>query len=84
MDLEADEFKKKWRKMNEDDKWVLIKGFVSEWGTNFHPLSAKSVKSLIDEYLVKDIHVEEDGSSSAAMLFPTLKKFMGFSQNNKG
>ncbi|KAK2990932.1 hypothetical protein RJ640_000211 [Escallonia rubra] len=46
--------KKKWKKLDEDSKWVLAKEFVSEWGANFHPLSAKSVKEMVDEHLIGD------------------------------
>ncbi|GFY89466.1 K+ efflux antiporter 3 [Actinidia rufa] len=28
-------------KMDEEEKWVLVRGFVSEWGVDFHPLSAR-------------------------------------------
>lgn len=80
MGMRDNEVKKKWKKMNEDDKWVLVKGFVLEWGVNFHPLSAKSVKELVDEYLVED-NTSPSDSSSGPMLFPNLKKIMGFSQN---
>ena len=49
--FKTEELKKKWRNLSEDDKCVLIKGFVEEWGVNFHPLSAKSVKEMVDEQL---------------------------------
>lgn len=78
----AEEVKKRWTQMSEDDKWVLVKNFVSDWGFNFHPLSAKSVKELVDEYLVavvnKDMHVQ-GGSSTATMLFPSLRRLIGLS-----
>ncbi|KAJ7968349.1 Mediator of RNA polymerase II transcription subunit like [Quillaja saponaria] len=75
--LKSEVLKKKWRKMDEDEKWVLVKGFVTDWGANFHPLSARSVKEMVEEY------VQEDDSSTkfSSLLFPGLKKIMGFSQN---
>ena len=82
LNLRAEEVKKRWVKMDEEEKRGLVKGFVSEWGVNFHPLSARSVKELVEDYL----HEDEDPSpkspsSSSSALFPTLKKIMGFSQN---
>lgn len=79
VNLKAEEVKKRWGKMEEEEKWVLVKGFVSEWGSNFHPLSARSVKELVEEYL----HEQDPSpnSSSSSALFPSLKKIMGFSQN---
>lgn len=85
-----EEVKKRWMQMSEDDKWVLVKNFVSDWGSNFHPLSAKSVKELVDEYLVKmvkDKDMNVHGGSATAnatstMLFPSLRRLIGFSQNN--
>ncbi|KAJ4716034.1 Mediator of RNA polymerase II transcription subunit like [Melia azedarach] len=74
--LEEDEAKKKWKKIDEEEKWGLVKGFVSEWSLNFHPLSARSVKEMLEEYL----HEEKKSSSSGFVLFPGLKKIMGFSQ----
>ncbi|KAM7470567.1 hypothetical protein LguiA_008750 [Lonicera macranthoides] len=49
--FKTEELKKKWGNLSEDDKCGLIKGFVEEWGVNFHPLSAKSVKEMIDKQL---------------------------------
>lgn len=80
MGLKADEVKKKWRKMNEDDKWAVVKGFVSEWSDRFHPLSARSVKELVDEFLA-DVE-KQSFSGSGTMLFPSLRKLIGFSENN--
>ncbi|KAF3435855.1 hypothetical protein FNV43_RR22947 [Rhamnella rubrinervis] len=82
LNLKAEEVKKRWLKMEEEEKRDLVKGFVSEWSVNFHPLSARSVKELVEDYL----HEDEDpspksSSSSSSALFPTLKKIMGFSQN---
>ncbi|KAL3576253.1 hypothetical protein D5086_021536 [Populus alba] len=75
--LDKEEVKRKWSKMDQEEKRVLIKGFVDEWGVNFHPLSARSVKEMIEEYL----HERKPPShSSGSMLFPGLKRIMGFSQ----
>ncbi|XP_022869557.1 uncharacterized protein LOC111388958 [Olea europaea var. sylvestris] len=61
MGLKSEDLKMKWEKMNEEEKSVLVKGFVAEWSAHFHPLSAKSVKEMVDEHLV-----EENPSSMAA------------------
>jgi hypothetical protein len=58
----------------------LVKGFVSEWSMNFHPLSARSVKEMVEEYLQEDN--PSAAKSSPSVLFPGLKRIMGFSQNN--
>ena len=50
MGSKVEEAGKKWRKLSEDEKWAVVNGFVSEWSDNFHPLSARSVKELVDEY----------------------------------
>lgn len=76
LDSKAEEVKKKWMKLDEDEKWALVKDFVSEWGVNFHPLSAKSVKELVEEHL----HQQNPPAKSPA-LFPGLKRMMGFSQD---
>ncbi|CAK9136940.1 unnamed protein product [Ilex paraguariensis] len=86
MDLKSEEMKKKWKQMKEEDKWVLVKEFVAEWSANFHPLSARSVKELVDEHLLEenpspnssDFDSDSD-SNSDSVLFPGLKKLMGFS-----
>ncbi|KAG6762538.1 hypothetical protein POTOM_033046 [Populus tomentosa] len=75
--LDKEEVKKKWSKMDQEERRVLVKGFVNEWSANFHPLSARSVKEMIEEYL----HEEKTSSnSSRSMLFPGLKRIMGFSE----
>ncbi|CAL2278231.1 unnamed protein product [Prunus armeniaca] len=79
LNSKSEEVKKKWRKMEEEDKWVLIKAFVSEWGVNFHPLSAKSVKELVEEHLHEE---NPHAKSSASAFFPGLKRMMGFSEDN--
>ncbi|KAJ7946816.1 Mediator of RNA polymerase II transcription subunit like [Quillaja saponaria] len=75
--LKSEEVKKKWRKMDEDEKWVLVKGFVTEWDTNFHPLSARSAKEMVEEY----VREENSSAKSSSILFPGLQKITGFSQN---
>jgi len=75
--LDKEEVEKKWSKMDQEEIRVLVKGFVNEWGANFHPLSARSVEEMIEEYL----HEEKPSSnSSRSMLFPGLKRIMGFSE----
>ncbi|KAL2513527.1 uncharacterized protein Fot_27556 [Forsythia ovata] len=78
MALKSEDLKKKWERMNEEEKWVLAKVFVTEWSARFHPLSAKSVKEMVDEHLV-----EEKPSSIAASnkFFPNFGKLIGFSRN---
>ncbi|KAM6595548.1 hypothetical protein CsatA_006072 [Cannabis sativa] len=84
LSMDSDEVGSHWRKMEEEDKWVLVKRFVSDWGVNFHPLSAKSIKELIEEHLtaIEDDYQQNNSlkSSSSSSLFPSLKKFMWFSQ----
>ena len=53
LQLKPEELKNKLGKMNEEEKWVLVRGFVSEWSVYFHPLSARSVKELVEEHLVE-------------------------------
>ncbi|CAI9769186.1 unnamed protein product [Fraxinus pennsylvanica] len=78
MGLKPEDLKKQWERMNEEEKWVLAKGFVTEWSAHFHPLSAKSVKEMVDEHLV-----EEKPPSVAASnkFFPNFGKLIGFSLN---
>ena len=49
--MEKEEVKRKWSRLDQEEKWVLIRGFVDDWGVNFHPLSARSVREMIEEYL---------------------------------
>ncbi|XP_059654628.1 uncharacterized protein LOC132301388 [Cornus florida] len=76
MGSNSEEVKKTWKKMSDEDKWVLAKGFVSDWGVNFHPLSARSVKDMVEEHLVED-----NPSLGSSLFFPNFKKMMGFSQS---
>ena len=68
----------KLRKMDEEEKWVLVKGFVSYWSMDFHPLFARPVKEMVKEYLLEE---NPSAKSSPLVLFPGLKRLMGFSQN---
>ncbi|CAL1389866.1 unnamed protein product [Linum trigynum] len=75
LDLEEDKVKKTWSEMELEDKMVLVKGFVDVWGANFHPLSARCVKELIEE------HIQEQKDSSSELssaFFPGLRRLMGF------
>ncbi|XP_034681936.1 uncharacterized protein LOC117911644 [Vitis riparia] len=78
----SEEVKRRWRKMGEEEKRVLLKGFISEWGVNFHPLSAKSVKEMVEEYLHED-DPSPHSSSSLSLLFPGLKRMFMGSPSNK-
>ncbi|KAK7302622.1 hypothetical protein RJT34_13514 [Clitoria ternatea] len=51
MGLKEEEAQQKWSKMSEEDKLVLVKAFVAEWGAHFHPLSARSTKQMLEDYL---------------------------------
>ncbi|XP_022762861.1 uncharacterized protein LOC111308646 [Durio zibethinus] len=73
LSLKEEEVNMKWRKMKEEEKWVLVKEFVNEWGVNFHPLSVRSVKEMVDEYL------QDDKSSS--VMFPGFKRMLGLSED---
>ncbi|KAK7328056.1 hypothetical protein VNO77_22152 [Canavalia gladiata] len=76
MGLEEDETQQKWSKMAEDEKWVLVKGFVAEWGVHFHPLSARSTKEMLEEYLRQGNPPPKPPPSS--FLFPGLGRIIGF------
>ncbi|XP_021903751.1 uncharacterized protein LOC110818991 [Carica papaya] len=79
LDLKEEEVKNKWRtKMSEEEKWVVVNGFVSEWSVNFHPLSARSVRAMIEEYLHEG---KASPQPSPSILFRGLRRIMGFSQN---
>ncbi|PWA78698.1 hypothetical protein CTI12_AA213160 [Artemisia annua] len=85
--LSQDELKRKWEKMEENDKLVLAQEFVkSDWAFNFHPLSVKSVKELVDQHLLHDNDggmKDDNDSANNSILFSGLKKLMGFSDDNK-
>lgn len=79
--LGKEDLKRKWEKMEENDKLVLVQEFVSDWGINFHPLSVKSVKELVDQNLFHDNDNDDNlsqDSLSSSVLFSGLKKLMGF------
>lgn len=67
--LNSEDLTNKWRRMDEDEKWVLVKGFVAEWSAHFHPLSARSVKELVEEYVA---------DSASSNFFSDFTKFFGF------
>ncbi|OVA18964.1 hypothetical protein BVC80_8933g4 [Macleaya cordata] len=78
--LKPEEVKQRWRKMDEVEKMGLVKGFVSEWSLAFHPLSSRSVKEMVEE------HLKEENPfvvSSPSLMFPRLKKMLGFSQDKQ-
>ncbi|XP_057980941.1 uncharacterized protein LOC131166423 [Malania oleifera] len=77
--LRTEDLKKKWRKMSDEERRGLVKGFVSNWDVGFHPLSAKSVKQLVEEHLGQE---QPSPDPSPSLFFPGLKKLMGFSSNN--
>ncbi|MCL7022147.1 hypothetical protein MKW94_005891, partial [Papaver nudicaule] len=77
-----EEVEQKWRDMDETEKMSLVKGFVSEWSLSFHPLSARSVKEMVEEHLKKEVENPSAVlSSSASLMFPSLKKILGMTQN---
>lgn len=73
--LKSEDLRKKWRRMDEDEKWVVVKGFVAEWSAHFHPLSARSVKELVEEYVSGS---DEFSDSASANFFSDFTKFFGF------
>ncbi|KAL0384375.1 UNVERIFIED_CONTAM: hypothetical protein Sradi_2831800 [Sesamum radiatum] len=81
MGLKSDDLRKKWKRMTEEERWVLAKGFVTEWSAHFHPLSARSVKELVEEHLGKS---NEFSDSIPSNLFPDLRKLLGFPRNSEG
>ncbi|KNA08879.1 hypothetical protein SOVF_158720 [Spinacia oleracea] len=92
LQMNPEDVRNKWRSLSPDEKLGLVKGFVSDWGLNFHPLSPKSVQDLVEEFVVKDTkekenpeirQKDEDVKSSSDVFLPTLKRLiMGFSPNN--
>ncbi|XP_057788011.1 uncharacterized protein LOC131005195 [Salvia miltiorrhiza] len=73
--LKSEDLTNKWRRMDDDEKWVLVRGFVAEWSAHFHPLSARSVKELVEEY-VAGIH--EFSDSASGNFFSDFTKLFGF------
>ncbi|GFP86838.1 hypothetical protein PHJA_000827600 [Phtheirospermum japonicum] len=80
--LKSEDLKNKWRKMNEDERRGLVLGFVAEWSDHFHPLSAKSVMEMVDEYLGKNNEFSDNPVSSDDF-FTDLRKLLGFSGNSE-
>ncbi|RZC88501.1 hypothetical protein C5167_016311 [Papaver somniferum] len=77
-----EEVEQKWRDMDETEKMGLVKGFVSEWSLSFHPLSSRSVKDMLEEHLKKQVENPSVSlSSSPSLMFPSLKKILGMTQN---
>ncbi|KAJ0242118.1 hypothetical protein HA466_0214350 [Hirschfeldia incana] len=82
--LKEEEVRVKWRKIGEEEKVVMVREFVDEWGVDFQPLSVRSVKEMVEEEcLVSDKTSPEPSSSSSSMssfsgLFPGLKRIIGF------
>ncbi|XP_075521535.1 uncharacterized protein LOC142554743 [Primulina tabacum] len=82
--LQPEDLRKKWRRMDEEEIWVLANGFVSEWSAHFHQLSARSVKEMVEEYLAEEGEFLDSGSISASRnLFPDFGKLLGFSRNGE-
>ncbi|XP_020234040.1 uncharacterized protein LOC109814103 [Cajanus cajan] len=77
MGLNEDEAQQKWSKMEEDEKWVLVKGFLAGWGAHFHPLSARSTKEMLEEY-IRQGNAPPPKSSASSFLFSGLNRIIGF------
>ncbi|XP_022922671.1 uncharacterized protein LOC111430603 [Cucurbita moschata] len=73
--LKSEETKRCWKKMDEEAKLTLIKEFVSEWGFNFQPLSPRSAKEMVEEYVINGEN--SPAISSASSLISSLKKSIG-------
>jgi hypothetical protein len=76
LELNEEEGKLKWKEMGEDEKWVLVNGFVKELGQFFHPLSEKATKELIEEYLLQE-NQPPKASQISYPLFP-FDSIIGF------
>lgn len=74
--LKSEDLKKKWCRMNDAEKWVLVKGFVAEWSKHFHPLSARSIKELVEEHV--SVSHDDFSESVSANLLPDFRKLFGF------
>ncbi|CAJ2648862.1 unnamed protein product [Trifolium pratense] len=77
LQLNEEEAKLKWNKMGEDEKWILVNGFVKELGEFFHPLSAKSTKELVEEYLVQENLPPKSPPPLSSTVFP-FDSIIGF------
>lgn len=81
LDLRPEDLKMKWTKMGKEEKWVLVKGFVANWGVDFHPLSAKSVQEMVEQHLGEETPFTDSSPSSSfssSSLLPDFKKMVGF------
>ncbi|XP_047978743.1 uncharacterized protein LOC125220630 [Salvia hispanica] len=75
--LKPEDFSGKWRRMDDDEKLVLVRGFVAEWSAHFHPLSARSVKELVEEYVAGMTDLSDSGN-----LLSGLGKLFGFGSDD--
>lgn len=73
--LRAEEVKKRWREMGEEERLEWLRGFVADWGLSFHPLSLKSVREMVDEHLAEE---SPSPTSSPFLRFLDFKKMMNF------
>ena len=76
MGLDEDQAQHKWSNMDDDQKCVLVKGFLKEWGSHFHPLSARSTKEMLEEYLRQGNSPPKPTNSS--FFFEGLNRIIGF------
>ncbi|GFP92064.1 hypothetical protein PHJA_001350500, partial [Phtheirospermum japonicum] len=58
--MKSEDLKNKWHKINEDERWGLVLGFVAEWSNHFHPSYVKSVMEMVDEYLGDNIEFPDN------------------------
>ncbi|KAK7412199.1 hypothetical protein VNO78_03649 [Psophocarpus tetragonolobus] len=76
MGLNEEQAQHKWSTMDEDHKWVLVKAFLKDWASHFHPLSARSTKDMLEEYL-RQGHAPPNPPSSS-FFFSGLNRIIGF------
>ncbi|WVY92675.1 hypothetical protein V8G54_031763 [Vigna mungo] len=76
MCLNEEQAQDKWSSMDEDEKLVLVEAFLKEWGSHFHPLSARSTKEMLEEYLRQGNAPPKPPSSSS--FFSGLNRIIGF------
>ncbi|RWR97098.1 hypothetical protein CKAN_02651200 [Cinnamomum micranthum f. kanehirae] len=74
--LGAEEAKKRWREMGEEERLECLRMFVADWGLSFHPLSLKSVKEMVDEHLAEET---PPPTSASSFSFPDFRRMMNFS-----
>lgn len=74
--LRAEEAKKRWKEMGEEERLECLRMFVADWGLSFHPLSLKSVKEMVDEHLAEET---PPPISSSFFSFPDFRRMMNFS-----